>query len=143
MKRLADAEKVLTEARARYHGSDELLAESADLATAKGEFDEAIRCWQDAIRWNPFFAAAYIKGAAAMHKVGRAADADELLSAAVAMCKADQAVHLEYARDAHRRRDWVAAKERWALVRTRFPECAEAGQEEARAEALLVQGAAS
>jgi tetratricopeptide (TPR) repeat protein len=140
MGRLAEAERLLTEAGAYLKPNDEFFVEMANLATAKRDFDAAIRCWQDAIRWNPFSAGAYTRGAAAMHKVGREAEADELLRAAISMCKADLAVHLEYARNAHRRRDWIAAKERWATVRDRFPECVEAGQQEAEALAALDRG---
>jgi tetratricopeptide (TPR) repeat protein len=137
MNRLAEAEKVLTEAGAHHKPNDELFGELANLATAKRDFDAAIRCWQEAIKQNPFFAGAYTKGAAAMRKVGREAEADHLLRAAITMCKTDLAVHLEYARNAHRQRDWAAAKERWATVRDRFPECVEAREQEAEAQAAL------
>jgi tetratricopeptide (TPR) repeat protein len=139
MNRLAEVQTVLDEARVHYKLSDEFSVELADLATAKGDFDEAIRCWQDAVRLNPFFAGAYSKGAAAMRQVGREADADELLQTAITVCKADLGVHLAYARSAHRRRDWAAAKERWAIVRDRFPDCVEAREQQANALAALAK----
>jgi tetratricopeptide (TPR) repeat protein len=133
MNRLAEAEKVLAEAHSRHKLNVEFFTELASLATATGDIEHAIRCWQEAIRCNPFSAGAYTKGAAAMLRIGRDPDADELLTTAITMCKADLAVHLEYARNAHRRRDWATAKERWAIVRERFPECVEARQQEAAA----------
>ena len=57
MDRLAEAEKVLTEAGARYGVNDRLLAELANLATAKGDFDEAVQCWKNIVRRFPSFAA--------------------------------------------------------------------------------------
>jgi tetratricopeptide (TPR) repeat protein len=137
MNRLTEAEKVLTEAPSHYKPNVEFLIESASLATAKGDIEEAIQCWHEAIRCNPFSANAYMKGAAAMRSIGREAGADELLTTAVAMCKADLAVHLEHARSAHRRCDWAAARERWAIVRERFPDCSEASKQEAEALAAL------
>jgi tetratricopeptide (TPR) repeat protein len=139
MNHLAEAEKTLADIHIRYKLNDEYFVESANLATAKGDFEAAIRCWQEAIKWNPFSAGAYMKGAAAMRSIGREADADELLCTAVGMCKSDLAIHLEYARSAHRRHDWTAAKERWSTVRDRFPDCSEAGEQEA--EALEALGA--
>ena len=139
MGRLAEAEMVLTEAGVHHGESNELLAELANLATAKGDFDEAIRCWKNAARLFPSFAIAYTKGAEAMRRAGQEAEADELLCLAVTRFKANLAVNLEYARSAHRRRDWAVAAERWKLVRERFPECAEARQQEVDALAAAEQ----
>ena len=70
-----------------------------------------------------------------MRRANRETEADELLCAAVARITSNLALHLEYARSAHRRKDWAVAAERWALVRERFPDCAEAGNQEANARA--------
>src|SRR5262249_23634293 len=133
MDRLAEAEKVLTEAGANYGESSGLFAEIADLATAKGDFDQAARCWKNATKLSPSSITAYTKGAEAMRKAGREAEADELLCVAVMRFKANLGIHLEYARSAHRRADWAVAAERWRLVRDRFPEYVEACQQEAKA----------
>jgi tetratricopeptide (TPR) repeat protein len=137
MNRLAEAEQMLAEASAHHKPTVGLFAELANLATTKGDIDEAIGWWQEAIRYDPLSAEAYTKGAAAMRSIGREMDADDLLRTAVATCKADLTVHLEYARSAHRRRDWTAAKERWAIAHDRFPECAEARQKGNEAIAAL------
>jgi tetratricopeptide (TPR) repeat protein len=139
MGHLAEAEEMLTETGARCGESTGLLAELANLASAKGDFSEAVRCWKNAVSLVPSFAIGYTKGAEAMRKIGREAEADELLCVAVARLKTNLAVNLEYARSAQRRHDWVAATERWKLVRDRFPDCAEARQQEAKALAASVK----
>jgi tetratricopeptide (TPR) repeat protein len=141
MGRFAEAEVVLTEAGTRYGVSDRLLAELANLATAKGNFDEAVQCWKSVVRQFPSFASAYTKAAEAMRKIGQEAEADELLCVAVTRFPANLAIHLEYARSAHRRHDWAVATERWSLVRGRFPECVVAQQQGVKAlEAAERQG---
>jgi tetratricopeptide (TPR) repeat protein len=135
MDRLKEAEELLSGARSKFGISDQLLAELAELETAKGNFDEAILCWEDVLRRFPHFAIAYTKGAEAMRRANRETEADELLCAAVTRLKSHLGIHLEYARSAHRRKEWAVAAERWALVRERFPDCAEAREQEANAQA--------
>jgi tetratricopeptide (TPR) repeat protein len=135
--RFAEAEEVLTDALVRFYQIDWLYAERANLATAKGDFNEAVQCWEALLRRSPSFPIAYTMGAEALRRVGREADADELLGVAVTRVRSDLPVHLEYARSAHRRGDWAAAAERWALARDRFPECAEASGQEAEALAAI------
>ena len=60
-----------------------------------------------------------------MCKVGREADANELLRLLVGRSPEYLPGNLEYAKSAQRRGDWKEAAERWALVRARFPGCAE------------------
>jgi tetratricopeptide (TPR) repeat protein len=133
LSRFAEADVVLADARVRFGMDDRLLAELADLATAKGDLDEAVQCWEVVIRRFPFFAAGYTKGAEAMRRIGRDAEADELISTAVTQFRSNLTIHLEYARSAHSRGDWVEARERWALIRGRFPECVEACEKEVEA----------
>jgi tetratricopeptide (TPR) repeat protein len=133
MGHLAEAEEMLTETSTHYGESNGLMAELANLASARGDLEEAVRCWKNAVRLFPSFAIAYTKGAEAMRKVGREAEADELLCLAVKRIKTNLALHLEHARSAHRRRDWAGAAERWRLVRDRFPDCVEAEQQEMKA----------
>ena len=134
MGRFAEAEKVLAEACERSGMNNPWpLAALADLATAKGEFEEAVECWERVLRRVPSFATGYTKCAEAMRKIGREAEADEVLRGAVTRFPLDLALQLAYARSAHRRGDWDAAIERWAMIRDRFPECAEARAQEAQA----------
>ena len=129
MGRLTEAEEVLTDASKRYDESNRLIAEWANLATAKGDLTAAIQYWAKAVRLFPSFAIAYVRGAKTMRELGQEAEADELLCLAVKRIKTNLALHLEYARGAHRQRDWAAAAERWRLVRDRFPDCVEAQQQ--------------
>lgn len=129
--RFADAERFLTEANLGFARNVWVLTEWANLAVAKGDYDEGVRRWQVVLMQFPYFANAYPRGAEAMRKLGREAEADELLRLAVTRIPSDLTVHLEYARSAHRREDWSSAIERWGLVRNRFPECAEAREKEA------------
>jgi tetratricopeptide (TPR) repeat protein len=138
MGRFAEAETILTEACERFYQIDWLYAESADLATAKGDYDVAVQRWAALLRRSPNFTIAYTKGAQALRKIGREVEADELLCIAVTRVLWDLPVHMEHARSAHRRGDSAAAAERWALVRDRFPECTEAREQEA--EALAAAG---
>jgi cytochrome c-type biogenesis protein CcmH/NrfG len=134
MGRFAEAQKVLSEACERWGTNNPWpFAVLADLATAKGEFEEAVQCWDVVLRRFPSFTIAYTKGAKAMRKIGREVEADELLRVAVTRFRSDLAVNLEYARSAHQRGDWAAAIERWATLRDRFPECAEAHVQEVQA----------
>ena len=120
------AEIVLNDACERFHMNAWPFAQLAMLSTTKGDFDEAARRWDVVLSRFPWFEYAYPKAAEALRQVGREADADEILRVGMTRSPADLAVNLEYARSAHRRGDWAAAKERWALVRARFPDCDEA-----------------
>jgi predicted Zn-dependent protease len=131
--RFAEAEQVLIDVRTRYGTTDSVLAEMADLAAAKGDFDEAVRRWKIVIDRFPQFITAYTKCAEAMSKIGKKTEADEVLHSATKRFRSDLAVHVEYARTAHRRHDWTAAAERWTLVCARFPGCKEAHTCEAEA----------
>jgi len=134
MGRFAEAKKILDDACERSGMNNPWpFAALADLATAKGEFEEAVQCWDVVLRRLPGFAIAYTKGAEAMRKIGREAEAEELLRVAATRFPSNLAINLAYARSAHRRGDWAAATKRWATIRDRFPECAEAHVQEVQA----------
>jgi tetratricopeptide (TPR) repeat protein len=135
--RYADAETILDKYCQRFPGVDWLFAEQAELATAQGDFETAVLRWKALLRRSPGFAIGYPKSAAALRKTGQELEADELLGTAVTRVRSDLAVHLEYARSAHRRGDWTAAIVRWALVRDRFPTCIEGRDLEADALAAM------
>jgi tetratricopeptide (TPR) repeat protein len=117
--RFAEVQKVLSEACERSGmNNTSPFAALADLAAAKGEFEEAVQCWDVVLRRVPSFAIAYTKGAEAMRKIGREVEADEFLRVAVTRFPSDLAVNLEYATSADRRGDWAAAIERWARFGT-------------------------
>jgi len=138
MGRYAEAETILAEASVRFPKDPWPLADLAQIATVRGDLDEAAKRWATARQTFPWFALGYARGAEVAQRAGREAEAEELLGTAVDRCRGDLGVHLEYARIADHRGDRAAAAERWALVRERFPDCNEArGQ---GAEALAVMG---
>jgi tetratricopeptide (TPR) repeat protein len=139
MGRFLEAEEILAETCVRFDMVAWPFAELASLATAKGDFDEAVKRWELVLRRFPSLNSAYTNGADAMRRIGRDVQADELLRVAVSRFQSDLAANLEYARSAHRRGDWPAAMERWALVLARFPECSEAPEEEADARAAVAR----
>jgi tetratricopeptide (TPR) repeat protein len=133
MGRFAEAEEILGGACETFYKSDWLFAEAADLATAKGDLEEAVRRWERVLTRFPGLIVAYPRAAETMNKIGRIAQADELLTFAVNRFQSDIYVHLEYARNAHRREDWGVAADRWGLVCERFPNCEEARQRQVEA----------
>lgn len=137
MGRLDEATNLLAKTSERLARDPWPLAELASLAEFKGEFDEAARAWETLLKRFPSFDHGYLKGAAAMRKAGREAEGDELLRIAVRRSPTELIPNLEYARNAHRRRDWAAATVRWAAVLTRFPDCGEAQEREREALAAL------
>jgi predicted Zn-dependent protease len=139
MGRMAEAEQVLTEACELFAENVYPFAELADLSTAKGKFDEAVQRWEVVLRRFPSFEFAYSKAAQALCEIGQEAEADEVLRAGITRSPANLAMTLEYARSAHRCGNWTAARERWAMVRDRFPDCAEAREQEITALAAIQQ----
>lgn len=126
--RHVEAEEVAVDLSKRFPGNPWVFVELAHIATAKGDLQSAVRHWGIARNRNPFFASSYIEGAEAARKIGRSADADAILNDGIVRLRLDLDVHLEYARSAERSGNFTAAVERWALVKQRFPGCAEASQ---------------
>ena len=129
MGNFVEAEKILIVSCEHYR-TPWSFVEMARVSLAKGDLAEAVRRWQSVFRQFPTFAIAYTAGAEAARQAGLHDEEDNILSQAVTWLKDDLGVHLEYARCAQRRSNWVAAAERWALVRKRFPDCEEAREQE-------------
>jgi tetratricopeptide (TPR) repeat protein len=139
MGRYAEAETIAAETCERFPTDPWAYVTLAGIAADKGDLDRESQHWVAARERCPFFALAYTAGAEAERRVGREAEADDILSLAVTRIRSDLGVHLQYAYSAHHRNDWASAAERWALVCERFPDCDEA--HEKTAEALLAGGA--
>jgi predicted Zn-dependent protease len=132
-----EAEEILADLSIKMPGNRYVLVESATIASARGDFEEASRRWAVVRKRIPLLAAGYTSGVEVERRLGREAEADQILVQAVTYLKSDLGIHLEYARSAQRRGDWTSALERWALVRERFSECDEAREQEAVAVAVV------
>ena len=129
-----EADVVLTDACERFRGNSYPFVEAALLSASRGNLQEAVDRWKTVLDRFPGHESAYPKAAEAYRKNGQAAQADEVLRIGVTRFPTNLAIHLEYARNAHHRGDPTAECERWALVRERFPTCAEARQQETAAQ---------
>ena len=126
MGRLDEAEGVLNDACEHFGTNPYPFSELANLSIARGDLNEAINRWGVVLNRFPWFDRAYTESASVMCKVGRDADADELLRLVVGRSPEYLPGHLEYARSAQRRGDWPAAAQRWSMVKAKFPDCVEA-----------------
>jgi tetratricopeptide (TPR) repeat protein len=129
MGRQAEAEAIARETCDRFPTQPWAFALLAGISDANGDLEEASRRWAVTRLHCPFFALGYTAGVAVARRAGRNSEADEILSVAISRLRADLDIHLEYARNAHLLGDWAAAIERWAMVRARFPDCAEAHEQ--------------
>jgi tetratricopeptide (TPR) repeat protein len=140
--RFDEAEQTLIQACERFHMNPWAFAELAKFSTIRRDFDEAVRRWESVLKQFPWFEYAYPAIAEALCDAGREGETDEWLRVGMTRSPGDIVVNLAYARSAHRRKDWVAAAERWAAIREHFPDCDEARLREAEAVAALQQQAA-
>jgi tetratricopeptide (TPR) repeat protein len=126
MGRSAEAREAATEAFDRFPKSPWPGVELARIATVEKDLPRAAECWEIVRERFPDFAVAYATGADVAKSMGLESEVDRILGLGVRRLRYDLALHLSYARSAERRGDTTAARERWALVRDRFPNCAEA-----------------
>jgi tetratricopeptide (TPR) repeat protein len=124
--RMDEAVALLDEAARRFPGELKVTIEQAWLAQARRDWPEAARHW-DAVRAQlPDEEAGYTAGARALREQGRADEAERLLREAIARFPDRRSPLTEYAWLAYISYEWPEAAERWAAVRARFPDHAEA-----------------
>jgi len=131
MGRTAEAKEIATEVFERFTKSPWPGVELARIAAAEKDLERAAQCWEVVRERFPDFAVGYTAGADVARWMGLEAEVDRILGLGVRRLRYDLAVHLEYARSADRRGDSTAARERWPMVRDRFPDCIEACEREA------------
>ena len=124
--RLDEAKATVAEVLQKTPGNHYGWIEMAFIATAEGDLDGVANAWAHVRKCAPRFARAYIDGAQAVRAAGRPGEADDILCRGIEQLETDLPIHLEYARNADRAIDPAAAVERWALVRSRFPDSEEA-----------------
>lgn len=135
--RREEAAAMLQDAAQRFPDDLHVTIEQAWLAQARLDWPEAARHWDTVRGQMPDEEAAYTAGARALREQGRADEADRLLREAIARFPDRRPPLTEYAWLAHVRYEWLPSVERWAAVRARFPDHAEAYVLGARALAEL------
>jgi tetratricopeptide (TPR) repeat protein len=131
--RLAEADALLIEAAKRFPDEPQVAIEHAWLAEARRDWAEAARLWNSVRARQAGEEAAYIGVARALREQGNTEASDRMLREAIARFPDRPAPLTEHAWLAHIGRDWSVAEERWAAVRARFPNHAEAYVNAARA----------
>jgi predicted Zn-dependent protease len=121
LERYEEAEAVATEAVNRHPTNPWAYVELATIATNRGDLNEAAQRWDTCRRRCPYFGLAYLRGFELARDRGLSAEADQILELGVRQMRYDLNLHVRYARHAEERGDQMAAEERWALVRERFP----------------------
>jgi tetratricopeptide (TPR) repeat protein len=121
-----EAEEKAAEACRRFPKNPWAAVEFATIASARGDFDEAVRRWKVIQKDFPHFPFAYFRGAGAARRANQEAEADRMLGLGAERLRTNFDINLAYARNANRIGDPAAAAERWALVAERFPACTEA-----------------
>ena len=120
--RLVEAEELASEAASRFPDMPGGRIQLAEVAMRRRDWNLAIERW-DAFRQEfPDHPLGYSRGAEALLKVGRPDDAERLAREAVSRHPTLPGGHVQLAEVAMRRRDWVAAADRWGRLRRDFPD---------------------
>lgn len=116
------------EADALLRDGVELLPQEQSIAVTFGWLAHRTQRWEEAlVRWAtvrqrfPDAQPGYIGAATALRTLGRLDQADALLREAIGRFPTNPTPTAEYAWTAMARRDFAAARERWAAMRERFP----------------------
>ena len=120
--RFDEADHVLTQALARFPGHPGLAAAFAQSAQARGHWDEAEKRWNAFRQRFPKHVAGWCGGAEVLRSAGKSDQAEELLERAAECFGRDPNFLLQRALNATRRGDWPAAFERWAHLKTSYPQ---------------------
>ncbi len=120
--RFDEADACLFQARSRNPTSPEITSERVRLARLRGDEQEEALRWADARRRFPLLPFGYREGFRRLLDMGRIAEAEEVLVAAIERFPNEPWPAEEYAEIASQRQDWVAAEVRWSAVRERWPQ---------------------
>ena len=123
--RYDEAELIADEISKNSPGNTHAHLELASIASARGNLEAAMKHWATVRKGSPLLALGYTAGADTARLMGCPNDADAILCDAVNTISSDLNLHLEYARNAHGRKDWREELDRWTLVHDRFPDCDE------------------
>ncbi|HTZ35332.1 MAG TPA: tetratricopeptide repeat protein [Stellaceae bacterium] len=118
--------EIAAEAAARFPGDAEVLSQLAWQDMAEQRWEDALAWWTRVRDAAPDQPDGYVWASQALRQTGRLDEAETLASAAVARFPALLEALVEHAQVATARREYDAALRRWAAVRGRFPDHAEA-----------------
>jgi tetratricopeptide (TPR) repeat protein len=116
--RIDEAERLVGRVMRLAPGDMGALLEWGRVAEARGDWEEAHRRWDSLRDKHP---QGYVGASEALHKLGRVAEAEALLTEARLHFPIYEAIPLMYARIATESGDPAEALKRWAFVRQRFP----------------------
>lgn len=103
----------------------------ARAAERKGDWDDAARRWATVRERFPISPASYMQSSEFLTRAGRLKEADDVMRLGIERTPDDPSLPLEFARQAHRIRNWAEAVHRWQYVREHFPTIREAYEREA------------
>jgi tetratricopeptide (TPR) repeat protein len=136
--RFDEAEQRLREAQHRRPLLDEIAIALARLAAQRNaDPEEVVVRWADVRRRCPQVLVGYQEGYRELAAIGRDAEAETLLLAAMENIPAEPWPAVEYAQRAHTQKAWEAAANRWAEVRAKWPHRPDAYYRAAEALAVL------
>jgi predicted Zn-dependent protease len=133
-----EAEKLLTSVMYKVGNEPTVWITFARVAEHQEDWEEAARRWATIRNRFPLLPLGYVRGLLPLLKLSRHAEAEGVLLEGMDRIRDDATLLIEHAWLAHRRGDWKAAVQRWAVVRERFPGRAE-GRERG-ADALIALG---
>jgi predicted Zn-dependent protease len=121
MQRHADAELLLEDGIARFPANADVVREYARTAHDRQDWSEAVRRWRMLRDVTPDMALGYAEGSWAATRAGDQAEAEMILTAAIAKFPDNADLHVRWANLASGTRRWDVAAERWQMVVERFP----------------------
>ena len=120
--RLVEAEELASEAKSRFPDMPGGRIQLAEVAMRRRDWKLAAERWHAFRREFPDHPLGYSRGAEALLRAGRPDDAERLAREAVSRHPNLPGGHVQLAEVAMRRRDWVAAADRWGRLRRDFPD---------------------
>ncbi len=121
-----EADRRLKQAQSKRPILEVIAVTRARLAERRGDKEEEVLRWADVVRRFPLLPLGYREGVRLLLDMGREADAEAILLAAIDRFSDDAWPMIEHARLASRQKDWATAVTRWADVRARWPDRNEA-----------------
>jgi tetratricopeptide (TPR) repeat protein len=100
----------------------ETLAGEAFAAEKSGDLASALHCWRRVCDSYPNAQAGYLGCGRVLKELDDVAASGEILAKGIARCPPDAELGEQYAWNAFHSRDWAQASERWAKLRTQFPD---------------------